>query len=78
MSEQPRLALDRITFGYAEQPVVADVLATLGQQGRGWQLALWFTSANGWVDGRRPVDLLHSEPEEVAQAAKWEAEGLVF
>jgi hypothetical protein len=60
------------------RPVVADVLATLGQQSQGWELALWFTSVNGWVDGRRPVDLLSSEPAEVALAAEREAEGLFF
>lgn len=60
------------------RPVVADVLATLGQQSHGWELALWFTSVNGWVDGCRPVDLLSSEPEEVALAAEREAEGLFF
>lgn len=58
--------------------VIGQVLATLGHQSREWELALWFTSANGWVDGRRPVDLLRSEPEEVAQAAEREAEGLFF
>jgi hypothetical protein len=60
------------------RPVVADVLTTLGQQSQGWELALWFTSVNGWVDGCRPVDLLNSEPEEVALAAEREAEGLFF
>jgi hypothetical protein len=59
-------------------PVIGQVLATLGRQSREWELALWFTSANGWLDGRRPVDLLRSEPEEVAQAAEREAEGLFF
>jgi hypothetical protein len=37
-----------------------------------------FTAGNGWLDDRRPVDLLQSEPEEVAQAAEREAEGLFF
>jgi hypothetical protein len=59
-------------------PVIGRVLATLGGESREWELALWFTSANGWVDGRRPVDLLRREPEEVAQAAEREAEGLFF
>ncbi|HSS51246.1 MAG TPA: hypothetical protein VLX28_20075 [Thermoanaerobaculia bacterium] len=59
-------------------PVIGRVLATLGGESREWELALWFTSANGWVDGRCPVDLLRSEPEEVAQAAEREAEGLFF
>lgn len=31
--------------------------------------ALWFVSANGWLGGRRPVDVLDSEPEAVTQAS---------
>jgi Poly(hydroxyalcanoate) granule associated protein (phasin) len=59
-------------------PVIALILATLGRQSEGWELALWFIASNGWVDGRRPVDLLRSEPEAVAAAAEREAEGLFF
>jgi|SRR6185295_7916041 len=57
-------------------PVIAQVLETLGQQSKGWELALWFLAGNGWLDDRCPVDLLESEPEEVAQAAKQESEEL--
>lgn len=35
-----------------------------------WQQALWFTSANGWLDGRRPVDVLDEEGEAVIAAAR--------
>jgi len=59
-------------------PVIARVLATLGRHSREWELALWFTSINGWLNGRRPVDLLHDEPEEIARVAEREAEGLFF
>jgi hypothetical protein len=59
-------------------PVIARVLATLGRHSREWELALWFTSINGWLNGRRPVDLLLDEPGEVARAAEREAEGLFF
>ncbi|HEX3552850.1 MAG TPA: phasin family protein [Thermoanaerobaculia bacterium] len=59
-------------------PVISRVLATLGRRSREWELALWFTSANGWLDGRRPVDLLADGPEEVARAAERETEGLFF
>jgi uncharacterized protein (DUF2384 family) len=34
-----------------------------------WQMALWFTTPSPWLDGRRPVDLLHSDPEAVLRAA---------
>jgi len=57
-------------------PVIARVLSTLGQQSQGWELALWFMAGNGWLDDRRPVDLLQSAPAEVEQAAEREAEEL--
>jgi hypothetical protein len=61
------------------RPVIAQVLATLGRQSKGWELALWFTGANGWLDQeKRPVDVLQSTPQDVAQAAEREAEGLFF
>ena len=40
-------------------PVVAAVLAALpAAEMSEWELALWWTSANGWLDGERPVDRL--------------------
>jgi len=51
--------------------VVADVLRYLGPPTvTPWQQALWFTSANGWLDGRRPVDLLDDQGEGVVAAAR--------
>jgi hypothetical protein len=51
-------------------PVVAEVLKVLGDRLTGWELALWFTSSSDWVGGElRPVDVLDSDPEPVAQAA---------
>jgi len=35
-----------------------------------WQQVLWFTSANGWLGGRRPVDLLDDDRDAVVAAAK--------
>ena len=41
-----------------------------------WKLALWFTSNNGALpDSARPVDLLTTDPQAVAQAARSDAEG---
>jgi hypothetical protein len=34
-----------------------------------WECALWWTAANGWLGGRRPVDVLDHEPEAVVAAA---------
>jgi hypothetical protein len=43
-----------------------------------WQAALWFAGPNGWLGGRRPVDLLDAEPDAVAEAARREAAERVF
>jgi hypothetical protein len=59
-------------------PVIAEVLAPLSDRGSTWQTALWFTSVNGWLGGRRPVDLLETEPDAVVEAARREADDLVF
>lgn len=51
--------------------VVAEVLNHLDQlDTTPWQQALWFMAANGWLDGRRPVDLLDDQPGAVVSAAE--------
>ena len=60
------------------RPAIAKVIQILGGDTSDWGLALWFTAANGWLDGKRPVDLLKDEPGEVVQAAEQEAAELVF
>ncbi len=57
---------------------VAPVIAALGEGGAEWELALWFTAVNGFLGGRRPVDLLASEPRKVVEAAEQERAGPVF
>jgi hypothetical protein len=42
-----------------------------------WQTALWFTSANGWLGGERPVDVLSEQPVALAEAASHEVEEIV-
>ncbi len=49
--------------------IIGKVLAILGDAGGPWQTAIWFTSANGWLGGKRPLDLLDSEPSRVLDAA---------
>jgi len=60
------------------RPAVAAVIRILGKKTSDWGLALWFTANDGWLGGRRPVDLLKDEPERVVEAAEHEAEELVF
>lgn len=39
-----------------------------------WEVALWWTAANGWLDGQRPADLLIDDPDAVVAAARRLAE----
>jgi Protein of unknown function (DUF2384) len=61
-------------------PAVGAALATLRSSAEvsDWQAALWFAGPNGWLGGRRPVDLLDAEPDAVADAARREAAERVF
>jgi len=53
------------------RPEIAGVLRYLSSPDvTPWQQALWFTSANGWLGGRRPVDLLDDEGDAVVAAGK--------
>lgn len=47
-----------------------EVLAELGPVLDGWQLAAWFARANGWLAGRRPLDLLATDLPLVLAAAR--------
>lgn len=60
------------------RPAIAEVLRVFGDDGGGWQTALWFTAANGWLDGARPIDLLDTDPQRVVDAARSEVEERVF
>jgi hypothetical protein len=59
-------------------PAVAGALKALDRGLSEWGLALWFTGASGWLGGRRPVDLLATEPGRVMEAAEREAAPLVY
>ncbi len=59
-------------------PVIADVVKILGEVLSPWELAIWFCKNNGALGGARAVDLLTSAPLRVIDAAKEEAEELVF
>ncbi len=51
--------------------IVAEVLKHLKHPSMTpWQQALWFTTANGWLDGRRPIDVPDKEGKAVIAAAR--------
>jgi hypothetical protein len=59
-------------FDAAVQPraAIATVLTHLRAAGLSdWQQALWFNTGTGWLDDRRPVDLLDADPTAVVVAA---------
>jgi len=58
-------------FQFADgQPrrVIKDVLAQMPRWATPWQIALWFASGNGWLDGATPEERLDA-PGEVVEAA---------
>lgn len=57
-------------------PTVARALAELPGRKSPWQVAFWFTSSNGWLDGDAPADRL-DDAEAVVEAARREAEDIV-
>ena len=58
------------------RPAIKSILAALPDEMTGWQIAMWFASANGWLDGTAPQDSL-SEPDAVIGAAQRLAEPAV-
>lgn len=52
----------------APNPVIAAVLAALPDGVSPWQVAFWFASGNGWLDGRAPESCLHDKDAVIAAA----------
>ena len=50
------------------RPVIRKILAALPNDMTGWQVAMWFASGNGWLDGAEPQERL-SDPDAVVHAA---------
>lgn len=60
------------------KPVVAAVLKALGRRSP-WQVASWFTAPNGWLpDDQRPIDVMDTDPDVVANAAREATRPSVF
>ena len=55
--------------GYRPVKSLAHILAVLGAAKDGWGLAYWFASANSFLGGKRPQDLLALAPDQVLAAA---------
>lgn len=53
----------------APRPVVKEILAALPKNMTAWQIAMWFASGNGWLDGDEPQERL-PDPDAVVEAAR--------
>jgi hypothetical protein len=52
------------------RPAIATALTHLRAAGLSdWQQALWFDTGTGWLNDRRPIDLLDADPSAVVEAA---------
>ena len=71
----PFYALDP-NAGYRPAIALQQAIKTLRPKSD-WGLAIWFASANSFLGGGRPQDLLLERPERVVDAAEEEAAGVV-
>lgn len=71
----PFYALDP-SRNYLPHKSLVEILRVFSQQKDGWGLSYWFASVNGFLGGKRPLDLLHSHSEFVLAAAKDEVLGV--
>lgn len=61
--------------GYRPVPVVKQIISLFGEKKTPWGLAIWFGSANSWLGGKKPKDVLKTMPNRVLQAAQAEVDG---
>lgn len=63
--------------GYRPRKAMAQVLDVFADTKDGWGLSYWFMAANSFLGGKRPRDLMASDPERVIAAAADEREGVL-
>ncbi|WP_254446279.1 integrase [Pantoea sp. CCBC3-3-1] len=68
----PAYALDE---GFRPIPVVKQVIRLFEGRKTPWGLAIWFGSENSWLAGRKPKDVLITQPQQVLEAAHAELDG---
>ncbi len=70
----PMYVLDKEN-AYRPYPVVKEIVVTLKHR-RGWGLANWFESPNGYLGNKKPREVLGRRPDDVLEAARIESEGV--
>ncbi len=64
----PGYGLDR-NAGFRPSKAMTKVIEVLARNKDSWGMAYWFRSDNSFLGGKKPQDLLASEPERVIEAA---------
>jgi len=54
------------------RPEVAALLTAFEGRRKGWEIALWMASPNGWLRGKRPIDFWPAKIEKVLEVARLE------
>jgi len=72
----PRYALDAHA-GYRPTKGLSKVVAAFRGHKDDWGMAYWFASVNSMLGGKRPQDLLLTQPERVLAAAEDEVAGVL-
>lgn len=70
----PLYALEKEN-AFRPYPAIKQILGIL-QHRRGWALANWFESPNGYLGNSKPREMLRTRSAEVLRAAEVEAEGI--
>jgi hypothetical protein len=60
------------------KPIIKDILALLKDEWSSWQLALWFISVNGYLNGKTPLEVMDTEPVAVLETLGKEAGEIDF
>ncbi|HDC4501870.1 hypothetical protein [Enterobacter kobei] len=71
----PGYGLDR-DANFRPLKALAQVIEVFDGHKDGWGMAFWFLSANSFLGGKRPQDLLATDPERVIAAARDEVQGV--
>lgn len=71
----PVFALDPHA-SYRPRKEMADIIAVLRDKKDGWGMAYWFTSINSFLGGKRPQDVLMTDPQKVLAAATDEVQAI--
>ncbi len=69
----PRYCLDD---GYQPVAVIKNILDLFDNSKSGWSLAFWFGTANSWLDGAKPKDVLTGDKSRLLRAVQAAIDGI--